>query len=116
MQEARSEVLAELRSEGLKRGEWNEGEDHIALELEFMQRLSLKCADALEAGEDDESVAIVQKMYNFLENHLINWLPMLEADMQNYSGTDFYKGLGELSLGYVEYDETILRELLDSVK
>jgi TorA-specific chaperone len=116
MQEARSEVLAELRSEGLKRGEWNEGEDHIALELEFMQRLSLKCADALEAGEDDESVAIVQKMYNFLENHLINWLPMLEADMQNYSCTDFYKGLGELSLGYVEYDETILRELLDSVK
>jgi TorA-specific chaperone len=118
MQEARAEMLDELRSEGLKRGEWTEGEDHIALELEFMQRLSLKCADALEAEgdeSDDEAVAVVRKMYTFLENHLINWIPMLAEDMKSYAQTDFYAGLGELTLGYVEYDETILRELLDSV-
>jgi TorA-specific chaperone len=118
MQEARAEVLEELRSEGLKRGDWNEGEDHIALELEFMQRLSIKCADTIDAGteeSDEEAVQTVRKMYTFLENHLINWVPMLVEDMKNYSQTDFYEGLGELTLGYVEYDETILRELLDSV-
>lgn len=36
MQEARAEVLATLRENELKRGNWNEAEDHIALELEFM--------------------------------------------------------------------------------
>jgi TorA-specific chaperone len=116
MQEARAEVLEVLRGEGLKRGNSTEGEDHIALELELMQRYSLKCANALENGEDDEAVTLVQKMYDFLENHLINWLPMLNADMQQYAKTSFYQGLGGLSLGFVEYDETILRELLDSVQ
>ena len=37
MQEARDEVLAVYRSEGLdKLPSWKESEDHIALELEFM--------------------------------------------------------------------------------
>lgn len=115
MQEARSEVLNAMREQGLKRGEWNEGEDHIALELEFMQRLAIKCADAIDAGRDDESVELCRTQYDFLENHLINWLPMLVADMQNYAKTTFYQGVGELTLGYVEDDELALRELLDSV-
>ena len=38
MQEARDEVLAIYRSMGLdKQSTWKEGEDHVAVELEFMQ-------------------------------------------------------------------------------
>ena len=33
-------MLQTLRENGLKRGAWNEGEDHVALEFEFMQRMS----------------------------------------------------------------------------
>ena len=51
MQEARAEVLQTLRENGLKRGAWNEGEDHVALEFEFMQRMSLRAVEALAAGE-----------------------------------------------------------------
>ena len=50
MQEARAEVLQTLRENNLKRGRWTEGEDHIALELEFMQRMAMRTADALRAG------------------------------------------------------------------
>ena len=50
MQEARDEVLAVYRSEGLdKLPTWKEAEDHIALELEFMAALGDRIVAAAEA-------------------------------------------------------------------
>lgn len=115
MQEARAEVLATLRENELKRGTWNEAEDHIALELEFMQRMALRCAEALRDNAEDEAVAYVRTSYEFLENHLMNWVPMLVTDMRLHAKTLFYQGLGQLLLGSVQEDEAVLRELLDSV-
>lgn len=116
MQEARAEVLATLRENELKRGDWNEAEDHIALELEFMQRMALRAAEALTDGAEDEAVAYLRTSYEFLENHLLNWVPMLVTDMRLHSKTLFYQGLGQLTLGIIEEDGAVLRELLDSVE
>lgn len=113
MQEARAEVLATLRANNLKRGEWNEGEDHIGLELEFMQILCLRTVDALEAGDEDEAIRQLEIQRDFMRDHLLNWMPMLVGDMQKFAQTLFYKGLGTLSLGYVEADEAIVSELLE---
>ena len=107
MQEARAEVLATLRENELMRGSWNEAEDHIALELEFMQRMALRAAEA---------VAYLRTSYDFLENHLLNWVPMLVADMRMHARTLFYQGLAQLTLGSLQEDEAVLRELLDSVE
>lgn len=114
MQEARAEVLQTLRDNNLKRGAWNEGEDHIALELEFMQRMSLKAAEALLKGDEDEAVALLHTQHDFMEAHLLNWLPMLAMDMLKFSQTDFYRGLAKLTWSYVEYDETVVQEMLQS--
>lgn len=113
MQEARAEVLATLRANNLKRGEWTEGEDHIGLELEFMQILCLRTVDALEAGDEDEAVHQLEVQRDFMRDHLLNWMPMLVGDMQKFAKTKFYKGLGKLSLGYVEADAAIVAELLE---
>ena len=93
MQEARAEVLQTLRENNLKRGSWTEGEDHIALELEFMQRMAMRIA----------------------QDHLLNWLPMMTEDMRRVSRTMFYQGLAQLVMGYAEEDAAVLDELLDSV-
>ena len=116
MQEARAEVLATLRENELVRGNWNEAEDHIALELEFMQRLSLRAADALSDDAEEEAIAYLRASYDFLENHLLNWVPMLVADMRMHARTLFYQGLAQLTLGSLQEDEAVLRELLDSVE
>ncbi len=116
MQEARAEVLATLRENELMRGNWNEAEDHIALELEFMQRLSLRAADALSDDAEDAAIAYLRTSYDFLENHLLNWVPMLVADMRMHARTLFYQGLAQLTLGSLQEDEAVLRELLDSVE
>lgn len=116
MQEARAEVLATLRENELVRGNWNEAEDHIALELEFMQRMALRAAEALGDAAEEEAIAYLRTSYDFLENHLLNWVPMLVADMRMHARTLFYQGLGQLTFGTLQEDETVLRELLGSVE
>lgn len=115
MQEARAEVLATLRENGLKRGTWTEGEDHIALELEFMQRMSMRTAEALQAGDEDTAIKELRTQRAFAHDHLLNWLPMLTADMDKFAQTKFYQGLGALAMGYVEEDAALLEELLEGV-
>ena len=114
MQEARAEVLQTLRENGLKRGAWNE--DHVALEFEFMQRMSLRAAEALAAGDEDEAVGQLRTQRTFLHDHLLNWLPLLTNDMRLFSRTLFYQGLAQLAMGFAEEDASILAELLDSVE
>lgn len=116
MQEARAEVLATLRENELVRGNWNEAEDHIALELEFMQRMALRAAEALGDAAEEEAIAYLRTSYDFLENHLLNWVPMLVADMRMHARTLFYQGLAQLTLGSLQEDEAVLRELLDSAE
>lgn len=112
MGNARDEVLALYRAAGLdKQDSWREGEDHIALELEYMQILSGRTEKALIVGDDDRAVSLVKSQRNFLENHLASWVPMLVADMVRFSKTDFYRGLGCMTEGSIETD----RDLLDDV-
>ncbi len=114
MQEARAEVLQTLRDNGLKRGRWTEGEDHIALELEFMQRMALRCAENLRAGDEDAAVEHVETQRSFIRDHLLNWMPMFTSDMLKFSRTSFYQGLAHLSLGYVEQDAELLDDMVDA--
>lgn len=115
MQEARAEMLATLRENELKRGDWNEAEDHIALQLEFMQRMSLRAAEALAKDDQDAAADAVRTMADFMANHLLNWTPMLVTDMRLYSKTLFYQGLAQLLTGFLQQDDQVLAELLASV-
>ena len=112
MQEARAEVLQVMRDNEFKRDRWNEGEDHIALELEFMQRMALRTEEDLRAGEEDAAAEKLETQRAFVNDHLLNWLPMLVGDMQQFAQTDFYKGLGNLTLGFAQQDAETLDELL----
>jgi TorA-specific chaperone len=114
--EARGEVLQAFRENHLVKGRWNDMEDHLALELEFMQILSLRTRDFLEEGDEDAAIEQIRRQYDFLQKHLLNWLPILVGDILRFSQTSFYQGLGKLTLGYCEEDETVLRELLENAQ
>jgi TorA-specific chaperone len=114
MQEARDEVLAIYRSQGLVKGKWNEGEDHIALELEFMAVMCGRSGEALRQKDEDGAIDAIKIQYDFLVNHLINWVPMLVADILKFAKTDFYLGVAKLTQGFIESDEEILSDLLEN--
>ena len=113
MQDVRDEVLALYRAAGLeKQPNWKEGEDHVALELEYMQVLAERAARAVELGKDDDAIQWLLTSQSFLDEHLLGWTPVLTAAMRNFAKTDFYHALSYLTEGFLQTDEELLRDLL----
>lgn len=113
MQDARDEVLAIYRSAGLDKQEsWRDGEDHIALELEFMATLASRTAESLRGGNEDAACELLGLQRAFLNDHVASWTPMMTSDLRKYAQTDFYQGLALLTDGFVELDGEFLDEVL----
>jgi TorA maturation chaperone TorD len=113
MQEARDEVLAIYRKAGLaKQTSWKEGEDHISLEMEYVQILCQRTVDALKQGDEEGAHAQLMNQRNFLVEHLAAWVPMMTADMRRFAKTDLYRGLAFLTEGFLETDVEFLEDLL----
>lgn len=113
MQDARDEVLVLYHAAGIDKHEsWREGEDHIALELEFEQILSERAIEAYENGDEDACIGILLQQRNFLEDHLCSWYPMMAEDLLKFPQTDFYRGLGKLTSGFLRSDLALLNEIL----
>ena len=113
MQDARDEVLVIYRAAGLEKTEsWKEGEDHIALELEYEQILCERALEAYEAGKTEECLSFLCHQRNFLQDHLCGWFPMMAEDIEKFAHTDFYRGVGRLTTGFLNNDLAFLDELL----
>lgn len=109
MQGARDEVLAVYHSEGIdKREDWREGEDHIALELEFMQTMAQRTAAALRDGNETEAERLLAVQRSFDEAHLSVWVPTFTRDMRLFAKTGFYQGLSYLTEGFLAVDRAFL--------
>jgi TorA maturation chaperone TorD len=113
MQEARDEVLALYRSEGLEISKtWTEREDHIALELEFVQELANRAIARLKTGDDDIARRYLVKQRNFIEDHLYSWTPMMTADLRKFAKTELYQGLAFLTDGFLANDLQAIDDIL----
>ena len=112
MQEARDEIVEVYRESGFAvDAGWEDPEDHIALELEYMQMMARRARQALEAGEDETALELLDKQRAFLLRHLLSWTPFLVNDMERIAQTDLYQGLALLTRGLLAQD----REFLNSV-
>lgn len=115
MQDARDEVLAIYRSARLDKNDtWNEGEDHLSVELEYLQVLCLRARDALVAGDEQKAQGILLSQKNFLHDHVMKWTPFFFDDLLRLAQTDLYLGLGHLTRGYLKQDYSFLKDILSS--
>ena len=115
MDAARSEVLAIYRANGVeKQSSWKEEEDHISLELEFMRIMCEKTIQAFQDEDSSKAQELLTVQYDFLENHLLSWVPMLFADMRKFAKTKMYLGLTYLTWGFLKTDFYFLKDLLVS--
>lgn len=116
MQEARDDVLAAFRAEGLDRAQdFNEPEDHIALEFEFMAILCQKALEALQQGDEGQAIGYLEKQKQFLEEHILNWVPDFCGDVERFAQTDFYKAAAKITQGYLNLEGTLVDELLQEI-
>lgn len=113
MGDARKEVRRFYRRNGMKKNsDWKEGEDHLALELEFERVLCDRSLDALLEGDEDGAEKLLSTQYEFLREHLVSWFPMMAADMNRCAQTKLYLGLASLTKGFLDVDRVFLRDLL----
>jgi len=117
MQDARDEVLKIYREEGLDRAEeFNEPEDHVAFELEFMAYLCQKTTEALKDGDKGSALGYLEKQKEFLEKHLIPWVPTFCNDVQRVARGDFYKAIAKITVGYLGMEQDLIGELVDEIQ
>lgn len=115
MQEARDNVRAIYAAKGLYKDDERPEffEDHISLELDFMAFLCHEAQCVLNTQNETEVLSCFKEQMYFLNQHLLNWIPTFCADIEKYSGTEFYKGIGKITNGYLYLDSEILKSLMD---
>lgn len=88
----------------------NELEDTLTAELEFMQFLAAKEAQAAMEGVSANAYQRAQR--DFLERHLAAWAPLVRAEINAKVTTQFFVALADLAERFVAADlERVQREL-----
>lgn len=80
----------------------NDLEDALTAELEFMQFLTAKQAQAEEGALDKSPYLRAQR--DFLQRHLAVWLPALQAEAEGKLKHPFYRALTALANDFVAFD------------
>ncbi|MBM6998550.1 molecular chaperone TorD family protein [bacterium] len=113
MQDARDGALAWYRRFGLtKAQDWHDCEDHLALELEFVAVLANDCLASLERHDGAAAREYAAAQRDFVGEHLADWLPAFDRDVDRKARTSFYRGLARFTSHYVRRDLDALRGLL----
>lgn len=82
--------------------------DHISTELEFMHFLAFKEAAALSRRED--SVPYRRAQADFLERHLVSWLPALDDRLAGLNPPACYAALTWLARALTRAELSLLRQ------
>lgn len=89
-----------------------EPEDHIGMELDFMCQTTHAALRHAERGERAPLMAVLRDQLDFLEQHLLTWVPQFTMDVMRCAQTDFYKGMAQVLNGFLAYDRTMVLDLL----
>ncbi len=87
--------------------------DHISVELELMEMLSRREAQAWSEGNQEEALSLLEVELRFVRNHLSCWVPTFCDKIVAAAELSFYRELAALTRRFIEFD---LRELQDAVQ
>lgn len=76
-----------------------EPDDHIGLEMSFIAFLAELGVKALQEKNTDEFESLNESQSQFLSNQLLKWGPLWCGLVIQHAKTDYYQGLGHLTLG-----------------
>jgi putative dimethyl sulfoxide reductase chaperone len=88
-------------------------EDHIAIELEFMQIITERLLKALSMGDEKAERILLEEQLAFLKKHMLIWTPLFIDLTQKHAQTSFYKGLAEILGGFLKWEVDMLEQLMD---
>lgn len=113
MQEARDDVYRLMCEAHLGvKEELRTPEDHLSFECEFMAKLADRQAEALEDGRVSDAVAALRTQSEMHVKHLANWIDVYCDCLEKVCKTDFYRGVGEVTRGFVHLDADFIADSL----
>lgn len=78
--------------------------DHISVELEFMQQLTLRENQAWEEEDVDGAASCRKIEKKFIEEHMVPWVPAFCDKVMESAGSGFYRGVAGLTKKFVEFE------------
>ncbi|MBD3793121.1 MAG: molecular chaperone TorD family protein [Campylobacterales bacterium] len=86
--------------------------DHIGVELEFMYMLCDAIKKAFEAADEEGIQELLEVQKNFMQDHLLDWVPMYLINMKRESRTPLYHDGAELAMEFLLSDFEYIHEHL----
>ncbi len=91
-----------MKNKGIaKREGFNEPADHVALELDFLGNLIVR---SNEIDNSDEFELALSEQKQFIEQHLLTWIPQFCAKCRQFDEFGFYAAVAELLLAFLKLD------------
>jgi TorA maturation chaperone TorD len=78
--------------------------DHLTAELEFMERLASKEAEAWEELNEEYATNVLKIEQRFLDEHLSRWASRFCEKVIEMSGHPFYLRFAEMMKGFLEFE------------
>ncbi len=100
------EVKRFIESSGLDyRSEYRGLPDHISVELEFMQQVTLREEQAWREEDKDGALYCLKIEKKFIEEHLIRWIPIFCEKVIREAELPFYREMAALTRNFMEFEK-----------
>jgi TorA maturation chaperone TorD len=111
--ELTAEVKSIIESSGLEyKSEYKGLPDHISVELEFMQQVILREAQAGQADDDKTALLCREHEKKFVDEHLFCWIPDFCEKVIKAAELSFYREMARLTHRFIEFEKQELNKCL----
>ncbi len=83
-------------------------EDHIAIECEFVTHLCKGMRKTLLSLDAEESEANFNFQRDFINEHILNWVPHLCDEIKSETENEFYLGASKMTSGILDIEKELL--------
>jgi len=112
MQDITMNVKEFYRENGYERNKvYKEPDDQIGVELEFMYALSEDALKAFEERNVENLKRILSVQEQFMELHLLKWLPQFCQDILKSSQNEFWRTIAVFTENYSEEDKKQIQRI-----
>ena len=109
------EVKKFIESAGLDYKEAYTGlPDHISVEFEFMQQVTLREEQALNEGDKEGALYCLKMEKKFMEEHLFRWIPIFCEKIISRAELSFYREMAALTNNFIQFENEELNKYIES--
>lgn len=110
--EATAKVKKFIESSGFEyRSDYHGMPDHIGVEFEFMAEIAKQEAEAWEEEDWDRARHCLKIEKRFLDEHLVQWVPLFCEEIISYAELPFYREMGKLTKKFIEFEKAEIDKL-----